>query len=117
MSKHPFNCSTSVYYPHHHLHPSISAKDTVPAAVTMETGAEGLWARNVRDCGWLCLCACVCVGGGDIFSSPLFVLNFFLLICFLSVFILSVISDQTSSIMALQCDDITDFYLHNILVI
>ena len=73
MSRHPFNCSTSVctstlslsFYLSAPLsltlHPSISAKDTIPAVVTMETSPEGLWARHVRDCGWLCVRACVCV--------------------------------------------------------
>ena len=73
MSRHPFNCSTSVctstlslsFYLSAPLsltlHPSISAKDTIPAVVTMETSPEGLWARHVRDCGWLCVRVCVCV--------------------------------------------------------
>lgn len=52
---HQFNHSTSVCASL--LPPSlfVSAKDTISAVVTIETSPEGLWARHVRDDGWLCV--------------------------------------------------------------
>lgn len=40
-------------------HLSISTKDTIPGVVTMDTSPEGLWAKHVRDDGWLCVFVCV----------------------------------------------------------